>query len=140
MRTNLGKEGMHYLTKHKKEVVYLILIYASAIIPSFLGFLSMLKANQSLGMLLSVLIIPSISASLFAEYSYSNLGYRYSVAHSIYSFLLISLTLINLVTFGFHILPILYVYGLLVGTILILLSGIYFLRNDSCSCAKDCEV
>ena len=122
----------HSIKKHPKEMSYLLLIYFFSSLQGMMIFLYLKKFNPSIFWMMCALVVPSIPACLFAEYSFRKIGYKKPILIAINAFLLLNSTLIVLTNLDFKFLPSFYNYIF----ILIFIISLYFNRNDSCSCHK----
>ena len=87
-------ELKHFITKHPKELFYFLVIYFIPLFLSFFIFRFLIVRHYSTVLIILSLILPSIPACLYTEYSYGNIGYRSPAMGALLTFLILNSSLI----------------------------------------------
>ncbi len=125
-------EIKHFSIKHTKEMVYFLLIYFFSIIQGMMIFLYLNKNNSSQKLMTLALVISSIPACIYTEYSNRAIGFKKPVISALISFILLNSFLLVITNLDYKFLPSFYNYFFL----LLIFGGFYFSKNDTCSCKR----
>lgn len=125
----------HFLIKHTKEMVYFMLIYFFSIIQGMMIFLYLKKNNHSPVLMTLSLVISSIPACIYTEYSYKAIGFKKPVFGAVVTFILLNSFLLMIANLDHKFLPTFYnyIFGILI------IGGFYISKDDTCSCVRSTD-
>lgn len=129
------EEIKHFWVKHTKEMIYFLMIYFFSVVQSGMIFLYLKKHNQSQLLMVLSLIISSIPASIYTEYSYRVIGFKKSIRGAVITFVLLNSFLLLIMNLDHRFLPFFYNYIFL----FLIAGGFYFSKGDTCSCNRALE-
>lgn len=126
----------YMLKNHLYEMIYFFLIYIFSLFPMFLIFLNLPDKVEHKNLIMACILMTSIPASLYTEYSFRKLGYSKHKSQGAFTFLALSSVLLLLVNLDYKLFGV--IVNFLSGSVLFICFVVSFtyLNSEDCRLSK----